>query len=98
MVTWMMSQQQMYFYRLYDTKTDKWTEVKPLINGPIRPWPTMYNKILARGTDFYWVGLSGDRYVRLFKYNAKTDVGPRSPTLRTPGPTGVPPRTATKAS
>jgi hypothetical protein len=71
MVTWMMSQEQLYFYRLYDSNTDKWTEVKPLISGPMRPWPTMYNKILARGTDFYWVGLGGDRYVRLYKYNAE---------------------------
>ncbi len=70
MVTWMMSQEQLYFYRLYDTKTDKWTEIKALINGPIRPWPTMYNHLLARGADFYWVGLSGDRYVRLYKYDA----------------------------
>lgn len=70
MVTWMMSQQQMYFYRLYDQETDKWTEVKPLVNGPMRPWPTMYNKVLARGADFYWVGLGGDRYARLFKYDA----------------------------
>ena len=72
MVTWMLSQQQMYFSRLYNSKTNKWGEVKPIMSGPIQPWPTMYNKILARGPDFYWVGLSGDRYVRVYKYNAKS--------------------------
>ena len=71
MVTWMMSQQQMFFYRLYDSNTDKWTEVKPLIGGPMTPWCTMYNKILVRGSDFYWIGLSGDRSVKLYKYDAE---------------------------
>ena len=73
MVTWFMSQQLQYFYRLYDPETRKWTEVKSIMSGPRSPWPTMYNKILARGTDFYWVGLAGDRYAKLFKYDAKKD-------------------------
>ncbi len=73
MVVWLKSQGQTYYYRLYDTVTEKWTEVKEIMTGPVRPWPTMYNKILARGSEFYWVGLSSDRYVRLYRYNEEKD-------------------------
>jgi|GEM_PF-2231650 len=69
MVTWYTSQLHLYFSRLYDPATKKWTDVQEIIPGPSRPWPTMYNKIISRGSDFYWVGLTSSRYVVLFKYN-----------------------------
>lgn len=71
MVTWIMSQQRMYFYRLYDPAKDKWTEVKALAPGTTSPWPFMYNKLLARGTDFFWIGLNPGRTLSLHKYDAK---------------------------
>jgi hypothetical protein len=73
MVTWMMSQQQLYFSRLYDPATKKWTEPKTIMNGPNRPWPTMYNKLLARGPDFYWIGLTTGRVAELHKYSPDDD-------------------------
>lgn len=73
MVTWMMSQQRTYFYRLYDPAKDKWNEVKALAAGTTSPWPFMYNKLLARGADFFWIGLNGNRSLSLHKYDAKKD-------------------------
>lgn len=71
MVTWIMSQARTYFYRLYDPAKDKWTEVKALAAGTTSPWPLMYNKLLARGPDFFWVGLSGNRTLALYQYDAE---------------------------
>ena len=31
------------------------------------PWPTMYNKLLARGSEFYWMGPIPDRYCQLYR-------------------------------
>jgi hypothetical protein len=73
MVSWMLSQAQTYFYRLYDPATKKWGEVKAITGGPIRPWPHMYNKLLARGQDFYWIGMNSGRLVSLYKYDAEKD-------------------------
>jgi len=73
MVTWMMSQQRTYFYRLYDSAKNKWNEVKAIAAGPVTPWPLMYNKLLARGQDFFWVGMNGSRVLSLYKYDAGKD-------------------------
>jgi hypothetical protein len=73
MVTWYVSQLHLYFSRLYDPATEKWTEVQQIMGGPAKPWPTMYNKIIARESDFYWVGVDPERYVRLYKYNAESN-------------------------
>jgi hypothetical protein len=73
MVTWMLSQQRTYFYRLYDSAKNKWNEVKELAPGTVNPWPYMYNKLLARGTDFFWIGLNSDRLLSLYKYDAAKD-------------------------
>jgi hypothetical protein len=70
MVTWYVSQLHLYFSRLYDPATEKWTEVQQIMSGPAKPWPTMYNKIIARESDFYWVGVNSERHVLLYKYNA----------------------------
>jgi hypothetical protein len=70
MVTWMLSQMKQYYSRLFDPATGKWTEVVPIVSGPIQPWPTMYNKIIANGSDFYWLGVNGSRVVVLYKYDA----------------------------
>ncbi len=59
MVTWMMSQQQTYFYRLYDSVTDKWTEVKALIVGPMTPLAVHVQQAPGPGPDFFWIGLNG---------------------------------------
>ncbi|HUU38585.1 MAG TPA: hypothetical protein VMW46_10355 [Candidatus Desulfaltia sp.] len=71
MVTWMRSQHRAYFSCLFDPLTKKWTEFQEISDGPLRPWCTMYNKLLARESDFYWVGLTGDRMVVLYKYDAE---------------------------
>jgi len=73
MVTWMRSQLKSYFSRLYDPVTKEWTEEAEISLGPLRPWCTMYNKLLYRDSDFYWVGLRDDRYVVLYKYNAEAN-------------------------
>jgi hypothetical protein len=69
MVTWMRSQQKAYYSCLFDPSTEKWTEIQEISDGPIRPWCTMYNKLLARESDFYWVGLTSERMVVLYKYD-----------------------------
>jgi len=48
MVTWFTSQHTQYYSRMYDPAKEKWTAVEGIASGPKRPWPTMYNKILAR--------------------------------------------------
>jgi hypothetical protein len=30
----------------------------------------MYNVVLARGADFYWIGMTPDRFIKLYKYDA----------------------------
>jgi len=70
MATWFKSQASAYYSRCYDPTTKSWTDIKQIINGPLHPWPEMYNQVLARGTDFYWIGMTPDRYVRLYKYDA----------------------------
>ncbi len=69
MVTWMTSQLHGYYSRLFDPLTEEWTDVKGITSGSIRPWPLMYNKVLAQGQDFYWVGLDPARFVVLYKYD-----------------------------
>ncbi len=69
LVTWYKSQSSAYFSRCFDPVTEKWSEVKQIVNGPMRPWPMMYNVVLPRGADFFWVGMTPDRYIRLFKYD-----------------------------
>ena len=69
MVSWMMSQKRYYFSRFYDPATEKWAEVTQITTGPLRPWPTMYNKVISAGSDFYWVGVDTDRMVMLYKYD-----------------------------
>lgn len=73
MVTWFTSQLHYYFSRLYDPSKKEWTDVQRIMSGPGQPWPTMYNDIISRGSDFYWVGVSLDRKVILFKYNAENN-------------------------
>ncbi len=69
MVSWMMSQKRFYYSRFFDPATEKWAEVTEITSGPLRPWPTMYNKVISGGSDFYWVGVDGDRMVVLYKYD-----------------------------
>ena len=69
LVSWMLSQKRNYYSRYYDPETEKWAEVTEITTGPLRPWPTMYNKVIAGGSDFYWVGVDADRMVVLYKYD-----------------------------
>ncbi len=71
MVTWMRSQEKAYFSCLFDPATDKWTEIAEISDGPTRPWCTMYNKLMAKESDYFWVGVDGERTVVLYKYDAE---------------------------
>lgn len=73
MVTWMRSQLQAYFSRVYDPATKTWTGEAEISSGPLRPWCSMYNKLLFRDSNFYWVGLRDDRFVVLYKYNEESN-------------------------
>jgi hypothetical protein len=73
MVTWMTSQRKSYYSRLFDPFAKEWTEIQEITIGSTRPWPLMYNKILAQGSDFYWVGLTSSRIVVLYKYDEEND-------------------------
>lgn len=69
LVCWMLSQARLYHSRYFNAATKEWSEVAPITTGPTKPWPTMYNKIITQGTDFYWIGVNGNRIVTLCKYN-----------------------------
>jgi hypothetical protein len=71
MVTWMKSQERAYFSCLFDPATDTWTEIAEISDGPTRPWCTMYNQLMAKESDYFWVGLDGERMVVLYKYDAE---------------------------
>jgi hypothetical protein len=71
MVTWMKSQEKAYFSCLFDPATDKWTGIAQISDGPTRPWCTMYNKLMAKESDYFWVGVDGERTVVLYKYDAE---------------------------
>jgi hypothetical protein len=69
MVSWELSQARLYYARYYNAATEKWSEIVPITTGPTQPWPTMYNKLISQGSDFYWIGVNGSRIVTLYKYN-----------------------------
>jgi hypothetical protein len=71
MVTWMKSQEKAYFSSLFDPATDTWTEIAEISSGPTRPWCNMYNKLMAKESDYFWVGLDGERTIVLYKYDAE---------------------------
>ncbi len=71
MVTWFKSQIAQYLFRCFDTRTGEWSDIKPIASGTLHPWSEFYGIVLARGNDFYWIGLSPSRYLVLYKYDAK---------------------------
>ena len=73
MATWVLAQSADYFSRLYDPRTRNWSSImKVNIGTPNKPWATFWSKLAAHGKDFYLAAMNSGRYLRLMKFNEKT--------------------------
>jgi len=73
MVSWVRSQNADHFTSLYNPETRKWGSiVKVGIGAPMKPWCTFWSKLAAHGKDFYLAAMNSGRYLRLMKFNEKT--------------------------
>jgi len=73
MVSWVRSQNADHFTSLYNPETRKWGSiVKAGIGAPMKPWCTFWSKLAAHGKDFYLAAMNSGRYLRLMKFNEKT--------------------------
>jgi hypothetical protein len=74
MIGWAHTQNRSYEWRLYNTKTKKWSEVYTAGPGiPVSPWGAFWSKMVAHGNDFYWAVMDSGRVLHLLKFDAKAN-------------------------
>lgn len=74
MVSWVRSQNADYFTCLYNPETRKWGSIVKVGTGaPMKPWCSFWSKLAAHGKDFYLAAMNSGRYLRLLKFNEKTN-------------------------